>query len=730
MDQPPPSSASTASFLAHRRARSALLVAALAAAALPATTARAHGTHAPAPRAQRPGPTTKAAVKPPRPGLRIRALNRLRPGKAARTQYIAERQWDRFPGVRRGMSRFLGQEGRSVRKTDFDVSATYEGLDLTGYSIHAVATHYDGSVHEAVLEVDTAGKIVKQTAHPHAQQAAAVRLVRSIGRGRAATAVRNERFASIGRAMPGSSIYRRVRTKQITEKRALIEAYEAQHGLGFELDNQAADTHVKSVMDYSRHEDSWVFGVSDLHANSGPQNPNEDFREGGSAMVKFLARVNEGGSRRATLVCGGDCFEFMENAPYDATNAELKAFATSFVEGHADTYRALARAVVPNLPGKPDRGLRVLFVRGNHDMQMVTKEVRQHVIDEIIRVGGLKGQDAAVFKQRVAYAGDMAVLGKQGEWVMVHGDQADPANNWRENPNPFRYKFSRGGPVAVLRSLVTTGKLPKLTVDRVREANMGYTIVQKFFRHLEARIPGVENAAGTAHSLGKGILTHPRNILRLGRVLWTMLKHQPAVDPDTLDATRRNDQAVAMAWAERTGIHEQWGLKGPEEVVARLDTIMSQMPKPVHERMTSPLRTLNLLRMIFGEGRRISREREHAEPLLVELYTSELPNVNNVNIGHTHDQSRAEGLVADRGRVVYHNTGTWTTAKGEDIFTVAVSRAQNGILEEQGLWRVNQKDGVLQKQDHPPSPTWVRPDGWEAIDGPEHEAQPLAAAAN
>jgi UDP-2,3-diacylglucosamine pyrophosphatase LpxH len=704
MVQSPSFAAPTSSF---HRMRIALLLVALGAGGLPVATAEAHG-----PGAQRSG-TVKRAVKAPRPNLRIRALQRMRPGNAARTQYIAERHWDRFPGVRRGMSRFLGQEGRTVRHSDFDVSAIYNGLELIGYSIHAAATHYDGTVHESVLEVDTAGAIVKQAQHPHASSNAVSRVVRTFGRGRAATTVRNDRVASIGRSIPGANLYRRVRTQQISEKRALVDAYEREHGVTFELDNQAADTHVRDVMDYSRHQDSWVFGLSDLHANSGPQNPNEDFRAGGSAMVKFMKHVNDGGNRRATMVCGGDCFEFMENAPFDATNAELKAFATSFVEGHAETYKALAGAVVPRIPGKPDRGLRVLFVRGNHDMQMVTKEIRAHVIDEIIRVGGLNPTDAKVFKQRVAYAGDMAVLGKKGEWVMVHGDQADPANNWRENPNPFRYKFSRGGPMAVLKTLVTTGKLPRLTVDRVRENNMGYTIVQKFFRHLEARMPGVENA-GTAHSMGMGILTHPRNILRLGRVMWSLLGGQKRLDPDTLEATRRNDYEVALAWAERTGIHEQWGLSGPEEVVARLDTIMSQMPKPVHERMTSPLRTINLLRMVFGEGRRIARERAHAEPLLVELYTSELPNVVDVNIGHTHDQSRVEGVVPGRGRVTYRNTGTWTTAKGEDVFTVAVSRHEGGVLAEKGLWRVDQKTGQLVKQDAPPEPGWGRPDGWQA----------------
>src|SRR4029450_1884338 len=105
----------------------------------------------------------------------------------------------------------------------------------------------------------------------------------------------------------------------------------------------------------------------------------------------------------------------IENVGANASLEEQERFATEFIEGHAAVYRALARAVVPNVPGAPDRGLRVIFVRGNHDPQTVNRKLRAYMIEEMIRVGGLDGGEAQRFRERVAFGGDMAVLGKHGE---------------------------------------------------------------------------------------------------------------------------------------------------------------------------------------------------------------------------------------------------------------------------------------------------------------------------
>jgi hypothetical protein len=265
---------------------------------------------------------------------------------------------------------------------------------------------------------------------------------------------------------------------------------------------------------------------------------------------------------------------------------------------------------------------------------------------------------------------------------------------------------------------------------------MGYTIVQRFYRFFEQQVPDADNRPrATTHTIASGLLGRPKNILRLARVLWTLLGEQRVHEQASLAATRRDDYATALAWAQRTQAHLQWGLASPEEVVTRLDRIRAQMPSPVHEHMSSRFRVVNMFRMLAGDGRRISRERDHAESQLAELLTSELPNVVDVIAGHTHDQSRREGTLADRGRVVFRNTGTWTRRHGEDVFTVAVSRASGGALTEQGLYRVDGASGELVLQTDAPAPEWTGPASWSPAPAqptrpprPRRGARPAGAA--
>ncbi len=651
-----------------------------------------------------------------RPPLRVRVQKRLRACGGSACSFIPERRWSRHPAVRRAIGSYRADAGRGLRDADFDVRLLHAGGAPAGYAIHAASRAYDGSRADEVLHVDLDGRITRRTSASHRDLPLAVRSAAwGAGRGRAASRVRLRRGRQLLLELPGGGLLARWLEARAGRRAGLIEAFAADGNIAAQLADQAADPHIAAVSRYSFHDDSWVFAVSDLHSGVGGDDPNEDFREGGPAMARWLGGLNDGGRRRATLVCVGDCFEFMENAAIDASDDELRAVATRFIEGHAETYRALAAAVVPKIPGEPDRGLRFILTRGNHDIQMVKKELRDHIVSEMARIGGLAGADAEVFRSRVAFAGEMAVLGRRGEMVMVHGDIADPANNWRENANPFRYRLTRGGPLAVLRSLVTTRRLPPLRAERVLENNMGYTIVQRFYSFLERSIPEADNTARpTAHFVSRGLLTRPRNLLRLVRVLWTLLGQQKVHEQASLAATRRDDRATALAWAERTQAHLQWGLAGPEEVVARLDRIRAQMPSPVHEQMSSKLRLVNLFRMLLGGGRRIARERDHAESQLVGLLTGELPNVVDVIAGHTHDQSRLEGWQPDRGRVVFRNTGTWTRRRGEDVFTVAVSRADGGGLAEQGLYRVERASGELVRQTEAPAPAWEGPPSWRA----------------
>lgn len=646
--------------------------------------------------------------------LRVRLQKRLRGCGGSTCAFIPEKQWNRHPAIRRAISSFRADAGRTLRDADFDARMVYARGEPAGYAIHAASRDYDGTRGDQVLHVDLDGRITRRTATGDRTVPLAVRSAGwGAGRGRAASRVRLRRGRQLLLRLPGGALVARWLEARTARRAGLIEAFAAERDIAGQLADQAADAHIAEVSRYSFHDDSWVFAVSDLHAGVGPGDPNEDFREGGPAMARWLGGLNDGGRRRATLVCVGDCFEFMENAPIDASDEELRAVATRFIEGHAATYRALAAAVVPKIAGQPDRGLRVILTRGNHDIQMVKKELRDHVVSEMARVGGLTGADAEVFRARVAYAGDMAVLGRRGEMLMLHGDVADPANSWRENANPFRYRITRGGPVAVLRSLWKTGRLPPLQVERVLENNMGYTIVQRFYTFFERLVPEADNTARpTAHFISRGLLNKPRNLLRLGRVLWTLLGKQRVHEQASLAATRRDDQATALAWAQRTGAHLQWGLASPAEVVARLDRIRARMPNPVHEQMRSALRVVNLFRMLVGGARRIARERDHAESELVGLLTGELPNVVDVIAGHTHDRSRLEGWQPDRGRVVFRNTGTWTRRHGEDVFTVAVSRAEGGALVEQGLYRVDGASGELVLQADAPAPEWSGPPSW------------------
>ena len=419
------------------------------------------------------------------------------------------------------------------------------------------------------------------------------------------------------------------------------------------LADQAADAHVAEVTAFSRRGGRYLV-VSDLHWGRGRTLrgwwPGEDFRQD-EAFVNFV-KTAAADPRPTTLILNGDWLELIRHVDYDTPIGEVEQHVQRIVRGHEREVRALTDAVA-------NRGLRVLYTRGNHDVTLVDPRVREILLAEMIRVGGLVGSGADRFRRRFAWSGHAVVIGGSGEGLVFHGDLMDSINNWRSPVNP--YDGHRKLEPNLGWQIVSTLLRPIQLLDRAMTEREKVVAVFKYIR----RTVDSRSAAGL---LLRALIPLPRR--NEGERL----------------AAQDDDRLAMRAWLERTGV-------GGEEWARAFEKVVDRSPEPILDRLRSSKWGINVGRVFAGfiasmfTGSRRDR-------LLIDRL-GELPNVRYAIWGHSHLETTLSRSHPTKGTVQYVGSGTWTRMdKGWPLDVVVATTDEGGALTLDGLHRA-QRSGEL-----------------------------------
>lgn len=509
---------------------------------------------------------------------------------------------------------------------------------------------------------------------------------------------------SPARARPGGRLRRWRSLSQGLGRKAWRAIYRAPRELSRKfvdrdrvLADQAADPHLKSVMAHSERDGRYVI-VSDLHwglgrqrrgpqdrtadANNGPFHAQEDSRRG-DVFAKMVDRASRQ-PKNTTMVIAGDWIDLMEHVNEDSSMEQVKRAVDTICQGHAQEIKAMADAIV-------NRGMRVIYVRGNHDIHLVDPRVRKMLIGAMAETAGLDGEQRELLEKRVAWSGHAALLGARGEGIVLHGDGHDAFNTWRSRVNPY-------------------------DGNRNLQSNFGWEVV-KVYRLTERDDPLADN---TLRSTGKLMLKRLKTWTKLPRFLWRVLSG-PASGA-LREAELADDRLAMRYWVERSGFADKMNdpiagapgeAQGIDGWARTMEGIYAKAPRAMRERMTSRFPLLNLAKMLIpfvGGVSKLRREVENADSkMLSELV--KLPNVRFVGWGHSHKEAAALGEAA-KGPLEHFNSGSWTKVHGEWKLNVVLGETDgDGRLSMSGLFRTNPVTG------EPNLPHEASSRGHELIDG-------------
>ena len=463
------------------------------------------------------------------------------------------------------------------------------------------------------------------------------------------------------------------------------------------LEQQSADVHASEVIAWGKTNGNY-YAMSDLHMGLGrtvsevdkttgkPTGKHDyditaadDRQEDFTRPKAFAAKIKEiaGKPGRNTLVLQGDIFDILEHANPDAgletttrkgkdgkdkVVVGVKDVLTQIINGHQLEFKTLANAVVTD-------GLRVLYSRGNHDVRLLEPGVREHMIAQIVKIADLSAEDAKVFQSRVAFTGHMTPLGTFEKMFGYHDEHKDPTNGWRNPANP--YSTAANG----------TRAIPWTLGDHV--AGRGGP-----WNETENNDPDADNRADSSskaviHQLLISDKFDDRH--QIGKFLWHISKGKVDRTPEQLTAERLDDRKVLRSWVERTGFDKTMnaGLaepdskvrpgdqKSPQQYAKLLETLYHNMPKPVHERMTARLHTVNLIKMVFGGTAKSVKDGEMAEAQFLKTLAETFPEQQTLYTSGGHDHAERNRFMRKGERTLtFDDTGTWTRVNGEDRLNV------------------------------------------------------------
>jgi hypothetical protein len=435
-------------------------------------------------------------------------------------------------------------------------------------------------------------------------------------------------------------------------------------------------------MSYSAHNGN-IMDMSDLHSGlgslirevdergqptgkeiyggpNGPRDRQEDMmtpQAWASAVLDFSKRAG-----RNTLRIGGDWQDMLEHVNLEDSFETQKQMLSRMILGHTLEAQALATAVVKN-------GMRVLYDRGNHDVQLINPELRSHLISEIARIGGLTGNDVETFRQRIAFTGHMTFMANRtGDRtqlnMMFHDDGKDATNSQEYLENPKTY--NRKG-------------------QRVIQNPLGNFVVEYVWRKAEKKNPNGDNTTASSTKAAAHEVTSGEHGLReLVKLLWHVSKERVDKSPEIQLANALDSRKMLRAWARQTGFTEAMNATLPPgvppkkegEYVRLLEGVYRGLPTPIHERMNSKLHFVNALRMLFGGAKKALAESDAAEEKFMGALGAAFPWIDEIHTegGHDHEiRGRLTQKKTDDGRarnLTFTDTGTQTRVGGVDVKTV------------------------------------------------------------
>lgn len=453
-----------------------------------------------------------------------------------------------------------------------------------------------------------------------------------------------------------------------------------------------------------------VVVLSDLHLGEGLKEPPARY----SVMEEFFcdrafARLLEHLQQRYTgrpeqleLVLNGDVFDFLAvgRVP-DEQEAERRGFDLAATElrfglnpseaksvykldviaaGHPEFFAALARFV--------GAGHTVRILRGNHDLELYFKAVRNRLRSHLSRTPGGPSETAA--RQRVRFHQWFYL--QPGRLYIEHGNQYEPSNS-------IRYP---------LHPLIRWRNRPRKKHEDILDYPLGSLFVRYFYNRIRRVDPYTPNVVSFEQYME---FIRRYNLVTLGRIA---RDHYPffvgALRPAAPAGRSRSSQAedqqqdvefqqVEAEKALPRGVHRLLHRLAAHPLAASKIALVQQMLRPVVKRLLLVsglglgslyiwLLIFNLIQAtpwlaenVFGKasllavfavltlaalfwlGNRLAaRLRRQTDQTIDRCATAaerivELTDVRLVLMGHTHtvDYRRIAG-----GRAVYANSGTWT----------------------------------------------------------------------
>lgn len=389
---------------------------------------------------------------------------------------------------------------------------------------------------------------------------------------------------------------------------------------------QAADQHVATVMAHSQIGGRYLV-VSDLHWGPGSHDPREAFRQA-EAFARFVTWAAR--QPNTTLVIAGDWLELMDFVDPDADTTTVARTVTATLRGHEVETRALVDAVVHG-------GLRVLYLRGNHDVHLVEPDVRTALVSGLAQVAQLDRAGTEVLRSRIAFSGHCAVLGKSGEGLVIHGDAVDLFNNWRSPVNPRDAHLRIQPTLAWLLSRRVVGSM---------------RVSMPFQSELRRKLAGWRHVLASAPGFAA--------LLRLHRDVFL----EPLPDtPVEVIVEGLDDRDTMRHWVARTGFHRMVAAKtgapaSVRQTARALDEAYRTTAPPALDRMHTGFlgKRIGLLKVLVDRARRL----RVTEPRMLRAFWS-IGEVYAVLWGHSHKETALQTA----GKL-HLNTGTWVREKAED----------------------------------------------------------------
>jgi UDP-2,3-diacylglucosamine pyrophosphatase LpxH len=328
------------------------------------------------------------------------------------------------------------------------------------------------------------------------------------------------------------------------------------------------------------------------------------------------------------LIINGDCFEFLFMEPHDEQGITYPSTALSKLErvinGHRSFFNTLEHFI-------SQTGRHVTFITGNHDVELVFKDVQERISEVICTEQGLK--ERVNFCQSYFYRPSTDVH-------IEHGNQYDFWNRitdlWDENGQP-------------LTSNPDNITLP-LGTQYVQRASYPINVQYPYFDHFEPAMNLTPQIAILCLMNPEIVITtvqHAMEMLSNSRKPFAVLTPEEQNNPVLIFELAMRELAAFQEdlVAQYPNFIEPLGESSRVDAMLEFVAIREALSLPFVDAMkTIFVPTIYRMEESTAQGIQNSIKREHS--------------VRYAIAGHTH-MHRINSI--NHGSQVYLNTGTWTT---------------------------------------------------------------------